>query len=316
MPSTKLIQQLKNRRVFFISFFLTAALTQATESNMKKIEVQGHRGARARAPENTLPAFQHALEIGADGIELDMAVTKDQVIVISHNPFISREICLDQNGSRLSDQPLIHSLTLAEVKSYDCGTIQNSKFPNQVPVPKTKIPTLEEVFSLVQNSPLPAAKTLRFNIETKIYSKHPKYTVDPKTFTDLAIKAFKESGFIDRIILESFDPRTLVLAKEQEPTLKTSLLVDHNVWSKIRVPFFHPNLLSRAKRFGVDIISPNYELIVDHPEIVDKLQKSGIQVFPWTVNDPNAWNKLIAMKVDGIITDDPAMLLKTMGRIN
>src|ERR1041385_6431111 len=107
------------------------------------IQVHGHRGARAIRPENTLPAFEYAIAAGVDALELDMAVTRDNVIVVSHDPYLEPPVCQGPQP-----KATIHELTLAEVKKWDCGAKQNPAFPRQEPVPGTRMPTLEEVLSL------------------------------------------------------------------------------------------------------------------------------------------------------------------------
>src|SRR6266571_4402682 len=112
-----------------------------------KILVHGHRGTRARRPENTLPAFEYAIDQGVDVLELDVAVTKDDVAVISHDPLINVTICSGPNPG-----VAIRSLTLAELHRYDCGAKRNPNFPDQVPIPGTRVPTLDEIFALGQGN--------------------------------------------------------------------------------------------------------------------------------------------------------------------
>src|SRR5271155_5053535 len=121
-----------------------------------RILVHGHRGARAMYPENTIPAFRYAIEIGVDFLEMDVAVTKDSVLVISHDPHINGEICTGPHPGIA-----IHELTLSELRQYDCGTLKNPRFPKQQPVPGTCIPTLDEVLNLSRLG------NVQFNIETK-----------------------------------------------------------------------------------------------------------------------------------------------------
>jgi len=261
------------------------------------IEVHGHRGSRGLRPENTLPSFQLALEAGADILEMDLAVTKDNVLVVSHDPHINSAICVALDGARIGEPPLIHSLTLTQVMQYDCGTLKNPRFPEQAPCPGTRIPTLDEVFALVRNSKHPNARRIGFNVETKISSKHPEHTVDPAKFARLVVNAIKKNRLLNRTILQSFDPRTLIEAHKLAPGLRLAFLVED---PKIDV-------LAEAKRIGVQIISPKYTLLTR--ERVANFQKNGFKVIPWTVNQPEDWDAMIAMGVDGIITDFPSRLI-------
>src|SRR5580704_5957308 len=151
------------RRDFSISAL--ASVTTLMGSDNPRILVHGHRGARARRPENTLPAFRYAIEQGVDVLELDVAVTKDNVAVVSHDPLINATIC---SGPKTGIA--IHTLTLAELRQYDCGGKQNPNFATQVPVPGTRVPTLDEVFDLGRGN------AVEFNVETKIFADHPELT--------------------------------------------------------------------------------------------------------------------------------------------
>src|SRR5580704_239460 len=145
----------------------------------RHIQVHGHRGARARLPENTLPAFRYSIEQGVDALELDVVVTNDNVVVVSHDPWIDQGV-------------EIRTLTFAELSEYDCGAKQNPLFPTQVPVPGTRIPSLDEVFALGHGN------TVQFNVETKIFAE---------SFTQRILDLIRKHAFEPRVILQSFDPR-------------------------------------------------------------------------------------------------------------
>lgn len=262
-----------------------------------KIDVHGHRGARAVLPENTLIAFQEALDSGVEYLELDMGVSKDNVIVVTHDQYINPNICQYENGQRITKKIPIRSLTLQEIKELDCGTLINKKFPKQVPAPGQKIPTLEEVFELVQKSSLPVAKTVQFNIETKIEEDLPELTPTPEEFVKLVMEVVRKFEFEKRIILQSFDYRTLKAIRATHPSIRTSALIEG----------FFANVLRVAREVKPDIVSPDYSLLSKN--IVNELHKMGIKVVPWTANDPKSWSKLISWGVDGIITDDPRGLI-------
>jgi len=302
-------------RTFLLILFAIPAMSLSAESPAYRVEVHGHRGARALFPENTLPAFQHALEAGADFLELDLGVTSDGVLVVSHDPHMSPRLYKDGNGERFSPPgPLIHSLRLAQVKEYDCGALPNPRFPRQTLVPGTRMPTLDEVFRLVADSPHPNARRIGFNIETKIDPEHPEETIGAEDFSKLVVKAFRgfrNGMFLDRIILQSFDPRTLVAAKKLEPRLRLSYLVEKS----------DVDMLAECQRIGAAILSPEYEPEgkdrpdnLTTPELVARAHAAGLRVVPWTANEPAQWRELLAMKVDGIITDDPAGLLEFLKR--
>jgi glycerophosphoryl diester phosphodiesterase len=263
-----------------------------------RIEVQGHRGARAARPENTLPAFEYALEQGVDTLELDLAVTKDGVLVVSHEPLVSPEICQAAGGKPVEGQIPIHGLTLAELRTYDCGTLRNPRFPDQTPVPGTRVPTLEEVFQLVKDSPSPAAKVVQFNIEIKIVPRYAGTVMpDPDAFAKLVVDAVHKAGLVDRVVIQSFDHRSLLAVRKLEKRLRISPLVGDSL----------PELKGYLAAMKPDVYSPNLNWIT--PEAVKTAHAAGTKVIPWTADAPDEWEYLVKCGVDGIITDDPARLI-------
>jgi len=208
---------LLSRRAFTGALAGMALAGRSMGADSRRIVVHGHRGARARRPENTIPAFKYALGEGVDVLELDVAVTKDNVAVVSHDPLINPTIC---SGPKLGIP--IHSLTLAELHQYDCGEKKNPGFPDQVPVPGTRIPTLDEVLELGKGN------SVEFNVETKIFADKPGLTPDPEAFTKMILDLVKKHGLEKRVILQSFDPRTLRVMKRMDPTIRRAAL-----WTKM-----------------------------------------------------------------------------------
>jgi len=247
--------------------------------------VHGHRGARARRPENTLPAFRYAIAEGVDFVELDVAVTRDNVAVVSHDPTIDAAIC---SGPKTGIP--IRMLSLAELREYDCGAKQNPLFPGQVPVPGTHIPTLDEVFDLSRGN------TVQFNVETKIFADRPELTPGPEAFTGLILDLIRKHGLEKRVILQSFDPRPLRVMKKLDPAIPRSALfeVDRD-WPEA------------MREFDATLLSPLYTLVAK--ERVDWAHWAGLKVMTWTVNDSEDWSRLIDAGVDAIISDDPASLI-------
>lgn len=252
-----------------------------------KILVHGHRGARAIYPENTLPAFEYAIHQGADVLEMDLAVTKDNVLVISHDPHLNPEICTGPHPGIA-----IHELTLAELKQYDCGALKNPHFPKQQPVPGTHIPTLDEVLNLSRLG------TFQFNIETKSFPDRPELTPPPQEFARLMLDRIRKHKVESRVIMQSFDFRTLHAMKKLAPEIRLAALYEGSPRPFVDI----------AKEAGATIISPYYELVT--PEQVKASHAAGLQVVPWTANTPQIWQMLIDAGVDAIISDDPAALIE------
>lgn len=262
-----------------------------------KVKVHGHRGARAVLPENTIAAFKYALEIGVDVLEMDLAVTKDNHLVVSHDPFLNSELCRNKSGKPPKDKTIIRGLTLKQVKEYDCGSVKNKKFPKQKTVKGETIPTLDEVFSMISSSKLKNSKNIEFNIETKIFPAYPQITPTPKQFASLVVKMIKKHKMNKRVIIQSFDYRTLKEVKALDKNIRTSQLTYANLIDSV----------AALKSISADILSPHYEWITKAE--VERLHKQNLQVAPWTANDQQTWKKLIDMKVDAIITDDPKALI-------
>jgi glycerophosphoryl diester phosphodiesterase len=264
---------------------LILAVLQASAPS--KVLVHGHRGARARFPENTLPAFEYAIQQGVDALEMDMAVTKDNVIVISHDPILEGPVC---TGTKQS--AVIHELTLAEVRQWDCGAVQNPRFPTQKTVPGTRMPTLDDVFQLASRG------NFDYNIETKSFPDQPQYTPPPDVFARMVLEKIRHYKLEKRIILQSFDFRTLVAMRKLAPEIRLSALIEKD-------PRDFTAIVKEAG--NAEIISPEVQLVT--PAKVAAAHAAGIQVVPWTADTPQDWDMLIRAKVDAIISDDPAELM-------
>jgi glycerophosphoryl diester phosphodiesterase len=175
-------------------------------------DLQGHRGARGLAPENTLPAFQRALEVGVSTLELDIGVTADGTVVVGHDPALNPAITRDATGRWLEGRgPLVRSLTWAQLQAFDVGRIKAdtpyaTTFSSQEPVDGTRMPTLAQVFDLVKAR---RADHVRFNIETKIDPRQPNDTVPPAEMVQALLKAIRDAGMASRVAIQSFDWRTL-----------------------------------------------------------------------------------------------------------
>lgn len=263
--------------------------------------VHGHRGSRGTRPENTLAAFREALRVGVDVLELDLAVTKDGVLVVSHDPRLEPTLCLGPEGKPV-EPVLIRSLTLAEVKRFDCGAVPNPRFPRQAPRLGERVPTLAEVFALVGSSQEPAAARVQFNVETKLYPAYPEATPTPDEFAMLLVREVRAAGLTGRVIVQSFDRRTLLAAKSLEPGLRTSMLTSDNL-----VDFA---ALAAAGRFN--IVSPDHHWVTKAD--VEALHRMNVQVAPWTVNDEAGWARVLDMGVDAVITDYPEDLIAFLKR--
>jgi glycerophosphoryl diester phosphodiesterase len=261
---------------------------EQTSAPPPRILVHGHRGARAMRPENTLPAFEYAIAAGVDVLELDLAVTRDNVLVVSHDPEINPEICTGGPLPRVA----IRSLTRAELQQWDCGARRNPKFPDQQPVPGTRIPTFDQVLDLAPRG------AFGFNVETKIFPDRLELTPPPEEFVRLVLAAVRRHKVESRVILQSFDYRTLKAMKQIAPEIRLSALYGFGLK---RFPAI------AAEAGGAGIVSPEHHLVTAAK--VRDAHAAGLAVVPWTANAPAHWDRLIDAQVDAIITDDPAALI-------
>jgi glycerophosphoryl diester phosphodiesterase len=290
-------------------------------NRLMPFDIEAHRGGRALLPENTLPAFANALSMGVDTLELDMGVTRDGVVVVSHERGLNPDLTRAPDGQYITAGIPFVSLTLAEVKQYDVGQIRPgsayaARFPDQRAVPGTPIPTLGELFALVRRS---GDRHVRFNIETKIDPNHPQESPDPQHFVTAVLELLRRENFSDRVMIQSFDWRTLLLIQQQAPAIPTVYLTqqgapDANIHAHKPSPWtagFDPrdhggSVLRTVKAAGGAIWSPYYG-DVDARSIAEAHQL-GLPVVVWTVNLPKDMARLIDIGVDGIISDRPDLL--------
>ncbi|CAN5713274.1 glycerophosphodiester phosphodiesterase [soil metagenome] len=278
------------------------------------ILVHAHRGGRAARPENTIPAFEYAIKNGVDVLELDLAVTKDNVLVVSHSPYLTQKVYDDPRmnallanervctGPTLPPGTLIHSVTLAQLKRYDCGSKTLAAFPQQIAVPHTTIPTFEEVLALAPQG------TFEFNVETKIFVTQPDIAPSPEVFVKMIDEAVRRHHLESRVILQSFDFRTLHAMKALDPKIRLSALFGQAKYdSFMGITDPDKSFAHVAKITGADILSPDESLVT--PAEVAVAHAAHLQVAPYTVNTAEGWQKMADAHVDAIITDDPVGLL-------
>jgi glycerophosphoryl diester phosphodiesterase len=286
------------------------------------LDIEAHRGGRALFPENTLVSFAGALTMGVNTLELDMGITKDDQIVVSHERWLSPDLAKGPDGNYVAPPGINYvDISLADVKKYDVGQIRpGSKyaesFPDQKPVPGTKVPTLAEVFALVRKS---GDAKVKLNIETKIDPDHPENSPDPERFVTLLLDLLQREHFEDRVMVQSFDWRTLQLVQKRAPKIPTVYLTMQvgphpnvtldkpSAWTAGFDPVSHGGTVPAAiKAAGGAIWSPLY-VDIDKDSVAEA-HRLGLKVVSWTVNKPEDMEKQIDMGVDGIISDRPDLL--------
>lgn len=294
-------------------------------------DLQGHRGTRGLAPENTLPAFAAALTIGVSTLELDTGVTRDGVVVISHNPWPSPDIARGPDGQWLTEPgPPIHALDYAELAKYDVGRLNPARayghhYPEQKAVDGTHIPRLADLFALVKKS---GNDTVRFNIETKIDPRAPQLTLAPEEFTHALLAAIRAAGMQRRVSIQSFDWRTLAIVQKQAPQIPTVYLSAQQPWldnigatGPAGSPWTagigyaqHGSVPKMVKAAGGAVWSPFYRDL-DAAKLAEA-HALGLTVVAWTLASPKDIAHMLDLGVDGIISDRPDLVRSEMQRRN
>jgi glycerophosphoryl diester phosphodiesterase len=285
-------------------------------------DLQAHRGGRGLMPENTLASFENALALGVTTLELDIAVTADGVPVISHDPALNPATARNARGEWLQGPgPLIKSLTLAQVQGYDVGRLNpdlayGKGFPEQQPRDGQRIPTLAALFKRVNEL---GAHDVQFDIETKVFPNKPSDTLPPEEFVKTLLGAIREAGMTKRVMIQSFDWRTLALVQSMEPGMRTVFLtiqtrtadnVSDTGWTAGRRVRDFASVAHMVKDAGGTAWSPLFNN-VDQASI-RRAQQLGLLVIPWTVNEVADMQRLLDWGVDGIITDYPNRLREVM----
>ncbi|MCB0493810.1 MAG: glycerophosphodiester phosphodiesterase [Cyclobacteriaceae bacterium] len=270
-----------------------------SQKKLPTFDVQGHRGARGLRPENSIPAFLIALDSGVTTVEMDLAITKDRQIIVSHEPWMSSEICLNPSGNAYTKKEEkifnIYEMTYEEVAKFDCGSMGNSKFPEQVKMSVTK-PLLKDVIVAIEDH---IKSYTRFEVDYNIEIKSGddgdgKYHPAPAEFSDMVYKLLDEYLPLHRVVIQSFDFRVLKYWHEKYPDIRLAALVENkkSVEAHLKELGFNP-----------DIYSPYYRNI--NQAKVKELHEKKIKVIPWTVNEISEMLALKGMGVDGFITDYP-----------
>ena len=282
-------------------------------------DLQGHRGARGLAPENTLPAFQRALELGVTTLELDIAITRDGVLVISHDPALNPDLTRDASGKFLEQRgPAIHTLTWAQLQAYDVGRLKPGsdyarQFPDQQPLDGTRIPRLADLFELVRRS---GDAQVRFAIETKVTPDKPEETLAPEPFARAVVDEIRKAGMAGRSQILSFDWRTLQVVQKIAPEIPTVYLSIQRRMDNIAAAApggsrwtagfqfrDHGSVPRMVKAAGGSHWSVFHADLT--PELLAEAQALGLKVLVWTVNDVVTMARLVRLGVDGLITDRP-----------
>lgn len=272
----------------------------AAAQYIPKFDLQGHRGARGLMPENTIPAFLEALNHGVTTLELDVVITKDGRVLVSHEPYMSHEMCLKPSGEAISSEEAlkynIYKMTYAEIRQFDCGLKPHPRFPQQKKIMTTK-PLLKDVIAAAEDH----IKSYTFyevdyNIEIKsVKGEEGKYQPSVEEFSEKVFELVNQYLPWERVVIQSFDFRVLKYWHKKYPQVRLAALVENN-------KSIEANL--KELGFAPSIYSPDFSLLKSQ-NTVTALKRKKIRVIPWTVNEPEDMKRLRMWGVDGIITDYP-----------
>jgi len=255
-------------------------------------DLQGHRGARGHAPENTLPGFERALALGVATFELDVGVSRDGVVVIHHDRGLNPDLARGSDGRWVAaPAPLIRELDYDELRRYDVGRIRPGseyarRFPQQQPIDGARIPALRELFERYRTG------TVRFNIELKLLPEAAEETLSPEPFARAVVAVVRKAGMEPRCTLQSFDWRAVKVVEREVPEIATAYLTEQEDSD--------PRKLAAA---GARTWSPDFRALT--PETCAAARGLGLRVIPWTVNEPGDIRRVLGLGVDGIISDYP-----------
>jgi glycerophosphoryl diester phosphodiesterase len=313
---------------FAAAIAIAVVASGVVASSAAAFDLQGHRGARGLAPENTLEGFALALSIGVSTLELDLGMSKDGVVVVHHDIWLNPDTTRGPDGVFLTQRgPALRALTLAELQRYDVGRIKPgtpyaATFPEQRPIDGARIPTLAAVFDLVRRT---KADHVRVNMETKMNPSAGADTADPKTFVAAVLQVVRESGFAGRVSVQSFDWRTLAALRDLAPEIpRVCLTAERGGANNIHRGQAGPSPWTNG--LDVDDVSGSTPRLVKtadctgwSPLYLDlgdtalaEAKALGLTVIPWTINERADMERLIAAGVDGLITDYPDRLRAVM----
>lgn len=294
--------KIKLRNVWFIFLLMAcSAVKKNINIDLPQFDKQGHRGSRGLMPENTIPAMHTAIDFGVTTLEMDVVISKDKKVVVSHDLYFNSDITTTPQGKILSKEEgtklLLYAMNYDSIKKYDVGSKPHPLFPRQKKMVVHKPLLSELIRSTEAYAKRKNAKPLWYNIETKSKEGtdgllHPA----PEEFVDLLVTVIQKEGVANRTVIQSFDVRTLVVVHQKNPAIKTSLLIENTDNRKLD---------DQLKELGFvpTVYSPHYSMIT--PELVRACHKKKMKVVPWTINTKEEIEKIKSLGVDGIITDYP-----------
>ncbi len=289
-----------------LTFLILIISSCTTDMKHNKFDVQGHRGAKGLMPENSIPAFKKAVDLGVQTLELDIVVSKENQLVVSHDPWFAHYLTTFKDGTFVKKDTAkslnIYQMTTEEIQSFDCGSRPLENYPEQTNLPTHK-PMFKEMVQAIEAYKKLKNKThIRYNIEIKSRPAWDEiYTPKPEVYANLFLKEIESLKLMDQCNVQSFDVRLLKILKKKAPQLQQAYLTSLNE------PL---DTIMGYLGYIPEIYSPNHNLI--NADIVKQAQAKGMRVIPWTINEIPRMQELLEWGVDGIITDYPNRLIQLL----
>lgn len=262
-------------------------------------EIHGHRGCRGLYPENTIVGVKHALELGVHAVEIDLVVTKENQLVVSHEPWMSAEYCLHPNGSRIDEESQkqlnIFEMSYDEIALFDCGSLPHPKFPHQRNEHHAK-PLFRDLIKVIRKTRF---TDFYYNIEVKSERQwYGEYQPEISEYVDIIVSEIKQLRLREQCMIQSFDPAILNGLHRAYPKLRLGFLIEN-------MDSFHRNM--ERLQFTPEYYNVDFTLVDEL--LVKEVHNRGMKIIPWTVNEINDAQRLVDLDVDGLITDYPDRLL-------
>lgn len=284
----------------FIIIFFSCANVKTSTVDFPAFDKQGHRGARGLMPENTIPAMLKAVDLGVTTLEMDLQISKDKKVIVSHDPNFNADITTTPDGKTLSKEAakrsLLYNFNYDEIRKYDVGLKPHPGFPKQQKIAVYK-PLLSDLLDATEKYTKDKGINILYNIEIKSNKKNDGKNHPPvEEFVDLAIAVIDQKGIAGRTVIQSFDPRALVVMHRKYPKIATSLLIEASD---------KRSLDEQLEEIGFvpTVYSPNHNMVTK--ALIQACHKKNMKVVPWTVNDLPRMKEMVALGVDGIISDYP-----------
>lgn len=289
------------------SFVLICTVTTSCRTKENSItaagprfDFQAHRGGRGLMPENTIPAMLDAIDSGVTTLEIDLQISKDRKVVVSHDPYFNEKITTTPEGSFLTEEEagkrLLYSMTYDSIAKYDVGLKPNPDFTRKKNLAACK-PLLTELIRAAEKSSGRKCRIIRYNMEIKSTVKGENVYHPPvKEYVDLVMSIVADNGIMHRTTIQSFDVRALRIVNKTYPSVATSYLVNYKEKRPVEE-------LLDGLGFVPSVYSPDYRHVTS--ELIAYCHAKNIKVIPWTVNDRETLQKMIDLNVDGVISDYP-----------